>query len=133
MINPNDLEHRSIIPGLLDCNVAAEFLQTILSCVMVNDENTFFHIRPFGTLKYSNRCRGSLQRLMGKKIKLNHPCYGRYKVTELTSKFGSVTVTCSPLPTSRSPSHVVSMEAGLKSSMTKKKTFIFYNNHVCHC
>lgn len=45
----------------------------------------------------------------------------------VTSKFGSVIVTCSPLPTSSSPSHVVSMEAGLKSSMNRKKTFIFHN------
>lgn len=35
----------------------------------------------------------------------------------LTSKFGNVIVTCSPLPTSSSPSHVVSIEAGLKSSV----------------
>lgn len=33
-----------------------------------------------------------------------------------TSKLGNVIVTCSPFPTSRSPSHVVSIDAGLKSS-----------------
>lgn len=49
-----------LLPGLLDRNVTVEFLQTILSCVMVNNENAFFHIRPFGTFKHGNRCCGSL-------------------------------------------------------------------------
>lgn len=45
-------------------------------------------------------------------------CAGAEKQT-LTSKLGNVIVTCSPLPTSSSPSHVVSMDAGLKSSVTR--------------
>lgn len=55
------------------------------------------------------------------------------KVIKPTSKFGSVIVTCSPLPTSSFPSHAVSMEAGLKSSMNRKKTFIFHNNQMSNC
>lgn len=44
----------------------------------------------------------------------------------LTSKLGKVIVTCSPLPTSSSPSHVVSIEAGLKSSVEKENKKIGY-------
>lgn len=40
---------------------------------------------------------------------------------KLTSKLGKVIVTCSPFPTSSSPSQVVSIEAGLKSSMDNLK------------
>lgn len=39
----------------------------------------------------------------------------------LTSRLGSVIVTCSPFPTSSSPTQEVSMEAGLKSSGSKRQ------------
>ena len=37
-------------------------------------------------------------------------------------------VTCSPLPTSSSPSHVVSMDAGLKSSARIREYIMDYNS-----
>lgn len=53
------------------------------------------------------------------------PCACHSSAIPLTSIFGSVIVTCSPLPTSRSPSQAVSIDAGLKSSKNKMKLDYF--------
>lgn len=48
-----------------------------------------------------------------------------------TSKLGNVIVTCSPFPTSRSPSQAVSMDAGLKSSVgANKRKIESYLGHM---
>lgn len=52
---------------------------------------------------------------------LSHTSLSGRSTKKLTSKLGKVIVTCSPLPTSSSPSHAVSMDAGLKSSVAKKR------------
>lgn len=38
-------------PGLLHGYVAVEFFQSVLSCVMVHNEDALFHVRPLGSLE----------------------------------------------------------------------------------
>lgn len=48
----------------------------------------------------------------------------------LTSILGRVIVTCSPLPTSSSPSQEVSIEAGLKSSKNRDRYGFLQNETI---
>lgn len=38
-------------PGLLHSYIAVEFFQSVLSCVMVHNEDALFHVRPFGSFE----------------------------------------------------------------------------------
>lgn len=42
-------------PGLLHSDVAVELLQSVLSCVVVHDEDALFHVRPLRALENCNR------------------------------------------------------------------------------
>lgn len=103
---------------------------------MVYDKYTLLHIRPFGPFKHCNWSSGALWDWIEKIFAFFPPFVmdkksGKYDMsagfTEKavliypTSKLGNVIVTCSPFPTSRSPSHAVSIDAGLKSSVGENK------------
>ena len=50
----------SYSPGLFDCYVAVEFLQAVLSGVVVHNEDAFFHVGPLGSFEDRDRGGGTL-------------------------------------------------------------------------
>lgn len=47
----NICKQRLSAPGFLHSYVAVEFLQSVLSCIMVHNQDALFHVRPLGSLE----------------------------------------------------------------------------------
>lgn len=140
-------------PGLLHLDAAAQLLQDELARVVVDDEHTVLLVRPLVSFEHRHGRRGALDKTAGLQCygengsfvvilkvwgffffhsvcKIQVACSPECSSSRLslTDMWGNVMVTSSPFPTCSSPSQLVSMEAGLKSSGvsedSREKTFI---------
>lgn len=104
----------SSLPGFLHLDAAAQFLQHKLPSVVVDDEHAVLLVR---TLVSFENCHGRRGALEGKQCEWARPTYTpTWWKRPFTGIWGNVMVTSSPFPTCSSPSQLVSIDAGLKSS-----------------